>query len=548
MDDSSDSREALPLLGEVYRLRRTGVFSLESPRLGLVIRDGQVAGFCPPPGPRPVPKEPMPGPEDSTRLKLERVLAEVGLRKRMPTRPKPVKMSTDVAELRERLVAALANGDATATFEETTELPTDAIPTTGGIEPLILEALHGLEDTAKVRRILGDLDQRLVATAALAEQQRTLTLTEGYLLSRIDGLCTSRQILQLVPLQPDEAETTLAGLLLTGRVTQEAGPAPKPRVEPRTAPAPKPEAAKATRDQSEGSEEDTPTAPATTEQTPVPAGSQPGDEDAEEGPGADVAPATPEQTAERHEILEVFQSLPLRNHYEVLGVERRCSDADLKRAHVTLIKRYHPDMRREAHLEDLHDVLEAIFIRVGEAWDVLGTAKSRAAYEQHLGRAPHAQGGDARETPAEGEEAAPRQGPDPDEILRQAQLLLGKRRYWDAIQMLETAMPQLESQEHQHGGRILLARAYANNPKWVHRAVETLQGVLSEDPKNANAYYELGMLYKTGGLTARAEAMFRKALDARPGHKRAAAELPAKEEPAQGGLLRRLFGGGSKSG
>ena len=547
MDESPDSREALPLLGEVYRLRRTGVFSLgsESPRLGLVIRDGQIAGFCPPPGPRSVPKEPMPGPEDSARQKLDRVLAEVGLRKKRPTRPKPLKTSRDVGQLRERLVAALANGDATATFEETTELPRDAIPTAGAIEPLLLEALHGLEDTDKVRRILGNLDQRLVATAALADQQRTLTLTEGYLLSRIDGLCTSRQILQLVPLQPDEAETTLAGLLLTGRVAQEAGPTPKPRVEPATAPATNPEA---TRELSEGSDEDTPTAPATTEQTPSPAASQPGDEDAEEGPAAEVVPATPEQTAERHEILEVFQALPLRNHYEVMGVERRCSEEELKRAHVALVKRYHPDTRREAHLEDLHDVLEAIFIRVGEAWDVLGNAQSRAAYEQHLGRAPRAQGGDATETPAEDEEAAPRQGPDADETLRRAQLLLGKGRYWDAIQMLETAMPQLESQEHQHGARILLARAYARNPKWVHRAVETLLSVLSEDPKNANAYYELGMLYKTGGLPARAEAMFRKALDARPGHKRAAAELPAKEEPAQGGLLRRLFGGGSKSG
>jgi len=78
--------------------------------------------------------------------------------------------------------------------------------------------------------------------------------------------------------------------------------------------------------------------------------------------------------------------------------------------------------------------------------------------------------------------------------------------------------------------------------------VETLQSVLSEDPKNANAYYELGLLYKKGGLTARAEAMFRKALDARPGHKRAVAELATKEEPASGGLLRRFFGGGSKGG
>jgi curved DNA-binding protein CbpA len=543
----------------------------------------------------------------------------VGLRKKKATRPKSTKTPRRVGELREQIAAALANGAATATFEETTEVPRDAIPTTGAIEPLILDALRGLEDNERVRGILGDLDQRLVTTAALAKQKRTLTLTEGYLLSRVDGVLSTREILQLVPLQSDEAETTLAALLLTGRLKQEEPePRPKRSDTPRTvpdqslatgeahepdeeveeedaptaptrvmdadddaAPATDEEAASPSASQSEDleAEEPAPTEPATPQETPSAATSKPDDEESEEPPPLEPVPATPEQDAERQEILEVFQSLPFITHYEVFGVERRCSEADLKKAQVALVKRYHPDMRREAHLVDLHDVLEAIFIRVGEAWDVLGNPKSRAAYEQELGRAPRRKETEAKETAEEEQAARPQeqaarpqeqaarpqeqaarpqeqaarpqeqaawpQGPVPDERLRQAQLLLGTGRYWDAIQMLETLMPQFDSQEHQHEARILLARAYSRNPKWVHRAVETLQEVLAEDPKNANAYYELGMVYKTGGLATRAEGMFQKALDANPRHKQALAELAAKEkEPASGGLLRRLFGRG----
>ena len=69
---------------------------------------------------------------------------------------------------------------------------------------------------------------------------------------------------------------------------------------------------------------------------------------------------------------------------------------------------------------------------------------------------------------------------------------------------------------------------------------------MSEDPKNAEAHYELGLLYKARGLTARAQSAFRKVLELRPGNAQATAQL-VEGEPEGGGLLRRLFGGGDKS-
>ena len=616
MGDPSHACEALPLMGEVYRQRNTGVLTVEPAKLRLIIDDGQIVGVSPAAAPRAEPAPPTPRPEDSVMLKLDRILTEVGLR-RKPAWPARVDEVPKVTKLRkvielsdpgERVVAALSAEGATATFEATTEVPGDLLPTAGPTEPLILEALRTLGNAERIQTMLGDLDHRLVTTTALAEEQRTLTLTEGYLLSRIDGQCTGREILQLVPLEPAEAERTLAGLLLTGRVAQKPSPARKVKpagvsrkkaspkrakkappaevapplelplelsledelTEPSEAEGPPrstppagatPEAASGATASSvpdpvfkpDPTSDSTPdsapevTAEPTPEPTPEPASEPPPEAAAEPAPRESI----PEIEAERREILEFFQSLPVRNHFEVLGAERGSSDADLKRAHVALVKRYHPDMRREAYLEDLQDVLEAIFIRVGEAWEVLGDAKSRAAYEARLGPVPgpSRESGPQRPSPeepvAEEEEVVEGLGTTPEETLTRARILLGQAQYWDAIQILETAVPHLQQQD-QHRGNILLARAYAENPKWVHKAVETLQDVVGEDPDNAEAHFELGRLYKASGLTARARAAFRRVLELRPGNAKAAAEL-GEQEPEEGGLLRRLFGGGDKS-
>jgi Tfp pilus assembly protein PilF len=114
------------------------------------------------------------------------------------------------------------------------------------------------------------------------------------------------------------------------------------------------------------------------------------------------------------------------------------------------------------------------------------------------------------------------------------------------MKLLESTVPQMEERRHQLKGHILLARAYAKNPNGVRRAEETLQYVMREDPANVDAHYELGLVYKAGGLTARAHAMFRRVLELRPDHREAAAELNPSQSPS-GGLLKRLFGRGKAS-
>ena len=309
--------------------------------------------------------------------------------------------------------------------------PADVAETAGATEPLILEAVRQMRDSRDRADRLGDLDQRLVATAALADE-RTLTLTEGYLLSRIDGATSARQVLQLVPLDPDETERTLLGLVLTGRVEYRAGSRRATRAAPRgrrraAAGERPPGGARPSRPPSPWRRESPSPSPRRTRRSrtspveieaPSPAA---GGRARASGDGA----LDPEMLERRKEILEIFQSLPLKNHFEVLGVEPGCSDAEVKRAYATLAKRFHPDANRDPRIEDLHDILEAIFIRVGEAWEVLGDARSRASYEARFGvvRRPRERRPPRRPSPPVAAAACRSPSPTspPEETLHQAQ-------------------------------------------------------------------------------------------------------------------------------
>jgi tetratricopeptide (TPR) repeat protein len=541
MNSDPNPRDVLPLMACLYRERRSGLVSLgATPALNALLRDGQVVALGPVAPPPAAPRPALPSPDDPVRLRLERVLEEIGIRPQPKAALPPPRVPA--GDLRERLLQALVDPSLTGTFEEGRALLPDMAETAGSTEALILEAVGRLRNTEAVRKALDDIDRPLVATAAFAEE-RTLTLTEGYLLSRIDGVSSARQVLRLVPLDQQETERTLLGLLLTGRVEYRAAAPRDARHPEAAAPAlvrdqPVPIAEPASDMQGPGT---TPPDEAFPLLAPVE------DEARPEAAGA-AAPAAapdPETVEQRKQILEVFRSLPLKNHFEVLGVAPGCSDAEVKRAYAALAKRYHPDAHRDPHLADLHDVLEAIFIRVGEAWEVLGDARSRASYEARSGVISRTQDG----VPAPAAPAAPPAAVyvPPEETLYQARLLLSQARYWEAIQVLESAVPRMEPRRHQQKGRILLAKAYAKNPNWLRRAEEHLQEVVRQDPTNVEAHYELGRLYKRVGHAARAQAMFRRVVELRPEHREAAAELGFGESPSGSGLLRRLFGRGKAS-
>ncbi len=72
---------------------------------------------------------------------------------------------------------------------------------------------------------------------------------------------------------------------------------------------------------------------------------------------------------------DIFGVMAQRDYYDILGVSRKASADEIKKAYRKLARRYHPDVCKEKDAEKK-------FKEVNEAYEVLSDANKRAAYDQ----------------------------------------------------------------------------------------------------------------------------------------------------------------------
>lgn len=76
----------------------------------------------------------------------------------------------------------------------------------------------------------------------------------------------------------------------------------------------------------------------------------------------------------------------VKDYYEVLGVDKKASQDEIKKAYRKLARKYHPDLNQG------DKSAEQKFKEINEAYEVLGDEKKRAEYDQY-GRSPFEGGG-----------------------------------------------------------------------------------------------------------------------------------------------------------
>jgi hypothetical protein len=440
---------------------------------------------------------------------------------------------------------------------------------------LILQAARSVQDPDVVRYNLGDLDRVLVASSdpLLRFQRIRLAPLDGYVMSRVDGVLSAREIVQLIPSPARDVERSLFGLLSTGIVEYrgtERRPSPsRPTakgavVAPRS-PLPAGDAPAATAPPPGAAPGAAPPGPSSSsidnilverpgpEEIPageptVVLGAAGSDEAAsldptivlpdasllagmrgeptvildnprfDEQPPIDptvvvgnVTDPLPSAELRRLEVMETYEGLGNRDHFELLGVPRDATEAQVREAYFRLAKRFHPDGQLEADLGGMRDAFEAIFRRLGEAYEILRNPRIRVVYEKNLARtamvAPSEATGPVGAGPAD----------DPEASLARATESFASERFWEVIQILEKAAPRAQGALKQRQ-RVLLARAYAKTPDWVKQGEELLVTVVQQDPNDAEAHFHLGAIYRGQGLPSRALRAFRRVLELVPGH------------------------------
>lgn len=218
-----------------------------------------------------------------------------------------------------------------------------------------------------------------------------------------------------------------------------------------------------------------------------------------------------------------------RTHYEVLGVARETSAAELKTVYYQLARRYHPDRFRKS-APGLVPQIESAFARITQAYETLHDDQVRAGYDaklevhkkvdQIVDAAPKAS------SPAPQPEAVAEGAAEPVVSAAERAAL----QFKEGLAALETGQKKLAL-----GLFASAARAVPNEPRYhafygqvlaeneaTRRAAEAeLSAAIRLDPKNVDYRMMLAELYRDLGLKLRAKGEAERAVAADPNNRKA---------------------------
>src|SRR4029453_12264129 len=150
----------------------------------------------------------------------------------------------------------------------------------------------------------------------------------------------------------------------------------------------------------------------------------------------------------------------MASHYEILGIPKTASSAEVRQAYARLARERHPD-----RFTDPADKAKAheFFRDLTTAFNTLSNEKSRREYDLESQRPKTAV---------------------PEEIARQAfeagAARLKARDFHEAVQQFRVAVRHVPSEPRYHAA---LASALANNPHWVREAIEAIDDAIRLAPR-----------------------------------------------------------------
>jgi tetratricopeptide (TPR) repeat protein len=383
----------------------------------------------------------------------------------------------------EVLVRAFALTEGRYVITDKAEINLPGMLASNSMGPILWKAARGAPPEFAAR-FLGDLKQRVVRSpsdAALAEI-RDLTPQEAYLLSRVDGYSSVHDLESIAPLPAQDVHRLLVGLVALGVLDVAGRPGVKLPRPPKLSPGKGKKKAAA------------PVKPAAASGAiPVVAGAIP-------GLSRPAEPETPKEGIDA--ARELFAQVKDKDHYVTLGVKPASDESEIRKAYYALARNFHPDrFGRELEGPD-RELIEALFSRIGEAFGVLSDEEQRKGYDERLKSGALAAEKEENKKPVDKKELA-------RESHEKGRALLASGDRGRALHFLEHAVAtDPDGWEY----RMALARLLMSDTRTRKRAEPHLLEAMRIDQTKADAYLQLGLLYKMAGVKSRALEILRQGL------------------------------------
>jgi tetratricopeptide (TPR) repeat protein len=217
--------------------------------------------------------------------------------------------------------------------------------------------------------------------------------------------------------------------------------------------------------------------------------------------------------------MSLYEKHARSNHFQLLGVQRYSSTEDIQKSYYQLAKELHPDKFQKESMEQVKPLMESLFSRISEAYEILSSEEKRKAYEAELFENVKSKAKVLEEQQ--------------DNITTaRGNFLMGKKffsegKYSDACKFLETAV-NLDGTRWEY--YFHLAMTQAINPRFRSQAIYNFKKVISMNPAHAEAYFHLGLLYKKSGNMTEAMNMLKCTLQWDPENAQAQSELKEFEK------------------
>jgi curved DNA-binding protein CbpA len=220
----------------------------------------------------------------------------------------------------------------------------------------------------------------------------------------------------------------------------------------------------------------------------------------------------PTSERSREELVALLAVMRAQSHFEVLGVERDATPAEIADAYQALARDFHPDLFR-LRGDEVRDAARQIFERLEKAFGVLHDSGSRRKYLAELERTPLPAPANA-EPAAESESAATAA----ERVYFTGVSHLRARRYPQAAEAFgqATALAPKQASYRSALGWALYRQAPADSHA-VAAGLAELRGAVECEPANPWVRISLGRFYAETGLPDDAIREFEAALGMSPG-------------------------------